>query len=522
VTHGRLRAPAQDGAVLAEPSLDQIGAVLSRNRARLAHPNLSIFGRTLADLRVQARHAALDAARGYLRAGDEPLPTISDGPLLMAGHQPELFHPGVWAKNFALNGMAKAQGGAALNLVVDNDTAKSEALRVPTPANDAVAWPHTRLIVYDRWTGEIPYEEHAVADEGLFASFPDRVEEAMRGWGFKPLVATYWAEVSRQRTRTRLLGERIAAARRRLEQAWGCHNLEVPVSRICSSEPFALFACHILADLPRFHAIHNEAVHEYRRRNGIRSRTHPVPDLASDGDWLEAPFWGWRTAQPRRGRLLVRRVGGRIELRAGADEWPSIPLDGLADRWVDLQDQGFKIRSRALTNTLYARILLADLFVHGIGGAKYDELTDVIIQRFFPLEPPEFVVLSATRLLPVPVFDAHHEDVCRLGRRLRDLEYNPQRFLKGDLADQRRAWIVREPTGSQQRRDRFHAIRELTARMRPELEAEIAQTKNRLEETKQMLAANAVLRRRDYASCLFPDESLRPFVTQFLHNEVSG
>jgi hypothetical protein len=220
--------------------------------------------------------------------------------------------------------------------------------------------------------------------------------------------------------------------------------------------------------------------------------------------------------QPRRGRLLSRRVGGRIELRAGADDWPPIPLDGVTDRWIDLQEQGFKIRSRALTNTLYARLFLADLFVHGIGGAKYDELTDVIIRRFFGMEPPEFVVLSATRLLPAPVFDVHPEDVCRLGRRLRDLEYNPQRFLKGNLADQRRAWIVREPTDVRQRRERFQAIRELTTRMRPELEADIAETRKKLEEVRRMLEANAVLRRRDYAFCLFPEESLRPFVTQFL------
>ena len=32
--------------------------------------------------------------------------------------------------------------------------------------------------------------------------------------------------------------------------------------------------------------------------------------------------------------------------------------------------------------------VLSDLFIHGIGGAKYDELTDEIIRRFFGIEPP--------------------------------------------------------------------------------------------------------------------------------------
>ena len=44
-----------------------------------------------------------------------------------------------------------------------------------------------------------------------------------------------------------------------------------------------------------------------------------------------------------------------------------------------LNGQGIKLRSRALVTTLFARLLLSDLFMHGI-GAKYDELTDVLVE----------------------------------------------------------------------------------------------------------------------------------------------
>ena len=50
------------------------------------------------------------------------MPDASADSLLLAGHQPELFHPGVWVKNFALNGLARRHGATPLNLVVDNDT----------------------------------------------------------------------------------------------------------------------------------------------------------------------------------------------------------------------------------------------------------------------------------------------------------------------------------------------------------------------------------------------------------------
>ena len=60
-----------------------------------------------------------------------------------------------------------------------------------------------------------------------------------------------------------------------------------------------------------------------------------------------------------------------------------------------------KIRSRALITTLWARLALGDLFLHGIGGAKYDQVTDRLIERFFGLQPPGIMVLSATLHLPV-------------------------------------------------------------------------------------------------------------------------
>ena len=108
------------------------------------------------------------------------------------------------------------------------------------------------------------------------------------------MLADFWTLVRREARRTPLLGECFAAARRTYERRWGCHNLELPVSVLCRTEPFAWFAAHLLAELPRFHAVYNDSVHAYRRRHGIRSRNHPVPDLAAEDDWLEAPFWGWR------------------------------------------------------------------------------------------------------------------------------------------------------------------------------------------------------------------------------------
>jgi len=59
---------------------------------------------------------------------------------------------------------------------------------------------------------------------------------------------------------------------------------------------------------------------------------------------------------------------------------------------------------RALTLTLFARLILGDFFIHGIGGGKYDEVTDQIIRDYFGIDPPAFQVVSGTLHLPFPKF----------------------------------------------------------------------------------------------------------------------
>jgi hypothetical protein len=461
-------------------------------------------------------------------------PSLASASFLLAGHQPELFHPGVWIKNFALNGLARRHGAVPLNLVVDNDTAKAPLLLVPPPLEELTAGAGARnplVLPFDLQTPEVPYEERRVQDEALLASLPERAAPLFCRWPFQPLLPSFWQAVLRQTTQTDLLGERFVRARRAVERAWGCHNLEVPLSSICQTQPFAWFACHLVTNLERFHAVHNSCLEEYRRLYGIRSRSHPVPDLASEGDWREAPFWAWRPGQSRRGRLMARTQEGRIELRVGGEAWPALPLPGQGNArqavaaWQGLEAQGYKIRTRALTTTLYARLFLADLFIHGIGGAKYDEVTDEIIRRFYEAEPPDYLVLTATVRLPLPTLPVTAEKCRRLAWEQRDLYWNPQRHLpEGELSNPRarelvatkEALIARQPHEARGREERYHRLRETTERLRLFMEEKLRRIDAAERICRREVAANAVLSRRDYAFCLYPESSLRPFFARFL------
>src|SRR5258706_11753660 len=88
----RLRAPAEDQRALIDPPRAEIPALVARNQAAAKDwDRLSGYPLTL--LREQARSAWL------LRHWGED---IRARPLIATGHQPTLYHPGVWFKNFLL------------------------------------------------------------------------------------------------------------------------------------------------------------------------------------------------------------------------------------------------------------------------------------------------------------------------------------------------------------------------------------------------------------------------------------
>jgi hypothetical protein len=269
-----------------------------------------------------------------------------------------------------------------------------------------------------------------------------------------------------------------------------------------------------------FHDTYNEVVRAYRREHGIRSRNHPVPDLAVEGDWLEAPFWAWRSGQTRRSRLFVKRTRDTWTLRLGASEGPQLPAaqpERAVEAWRALEAQGVKIRSRALTTTLFARLFLADLFIHGIGGGIYDELTDLILESYFALPAPAFLVLSATILLPLPRYPEASAVWRRCRRELRDLTYKPEQFLAlpdpsaeiQALVSAKQDWIRRDGATHPARIERFRHLQALNARLRPWVQPQVTRVQAKLAELRRQQQWDAVAARRDYAFCLYPAEKLR-------------
>ncbi|HEY3245424.1 MAG TPA: hypothetical protein VGM03_18945, partial [Phycisphaerae bacterium] len=166
----------------------------------------------------------------------------------------------------------------------------------------------------------------------------------------------------------------------------------------------------------------------------------------------------------------------------------------------------------------------ADLFVHGIGGAKYDVITDGLMRRYYGFEPPEIACVSATLRLDLPVPAVDEGDLRRAQYQLRDLRWNPQRHLHGDgpLRDwvgQRQQAVdeaerLRTSAADQHERRRavFNRIREINTRMLALCPGELQAAQDTVDEIQAACRTAALARDREFFFALFAPDALHLLV----------
>lgn len=511
IEYRRFRAPQADGERMLDPPWDAWPALV---RGARSQPTALPDG--WPD-RATARSELLTLATQYTLAYRDVRSPPSTDAIVMSGHQPRLFHPGVWLKNFLLDRVARVTGATAINLVVDNDLGGSASIRVPA---GSVAEPRQETVAYDESTAEIPWEERGIRDDSTLHSFGERALSAMAPFPFTPLLRSWWPQVLERARAERNLGRCIASARHRLEADWGVETLEVPLSQVCNTRSFRQFLGQLLDDAECFARHYNEQLATYRRIHKIRSRSHPVPALErTDDGWQELPLWVWTRDDSRRRRLFVQSGSTAWRLAdRHRGEW-SIPRGGASgsssavDALSACAARGVRIRPRALLTTMYSRLVLSDLFLHGIGGGKYDQLTDAIARAWIGAAPPRFVVATATTRLPIPHRVTTEDAVRAVDRALRRIQYNPDKLLEDRddlraLLEERARWIAESPAAGRGA-ERHAAIGRLNARLRETLAPLEQQLETRRAQLLEALRAERVLSSREYAFCLFPESALR-------------
>ena len=115
--HQRIVPPEGHGEVLCDPPYAAWADIVTANRRASAGWPEAMRAR-----RDAARQELLVLARQWTEAlGVTALGGPDDAPIVMTGHQPELYHPGVWVKVFLLDRLARETGATGVDLVVAGD-----------------------------------------------------------------------------------------------------------------------------------------------------------------------------------------------------------------------------------------------------------------------------------------------------------------------------------------------------------------------------------------------------------------
>lgn len=379
-TYADWKAPKTDEAHLLWPAAGELLEQTRTNTEQLdSLDSILIQNMPLTDLRRATRSAiGLD-----LR------------PVIGTGHQIEMYHPGVWVKNIVIDEVAKQVGGRAIHVAVDTDTPKHLQLK----------WPdHSHLMSDDPQIIEGAWSSLVAAPS---PGHLDRIERVFdhdaKDWAFKPAIHPFFAGFRASQADT--LGESILTGAKALDETLGLDVSFVTASRLIATDGYLAFLHHVASDIERFAKHYNAALAAYRKEAGITTDSRPMPDLKVTDAMIELPFWLDDLDLQQRTRAVVVKIDGGWALAGAADDPFVFDPDLDAPEAIGalrgyLKEHRLRLSPRALTLTMFMRLLLVDQFIHGIGGARYDQVTDRIIHTYFAVDPPAFSVATATLYFP--------------------------------------------------------------------------------------------------------------------------
>lgn len=529
-----LAAPVTDGDVVVWPGGVAPASIARRNQDMLAATDVMLLERPLRHWRQVAR---------------------GDRPVILAGHQPEFIHPGVWAKHPAVRRVAELVDGVARYLLVDSDV----------PHQLVLAWPADDQGRLRRAWAPAPgsavglaFERYPAVPADTWRAFFDAIPQNSPT-ALSPFADAFIQAGPATDGRAADYVSRWIAGIRAVETELGMQSPEyLSVAGIFSgrseiSPAAAAFTAHLLLTAERFAVAYNDALAAYRRRRGLRGRQHPIPDLHTNTYVIELPFWIVSAGSPRKRLFVSRPSGGKVLLYAASDrdltdsnvnrsgeqwqpiaEFPIAKLREVPESLLQPSEGAFGIRPRALALTLFARLVVSDLFIHGIGGAKYDQITDALIQSYFGIEPPAFACVSATLRLPLTLHDVSRSDARRARNRLRDVRFNPQRYLDGSpddrtaalledraaairVSDMLRAGASRDRTA---RRNAYEQIRRANQALLESSPAFDNQLRAHAMHVEAQLAHNEIAGSREWFFALQPMDRLR-MLAEHVQCEVS-
>jgi hypothetical protein len=167
---------------------------------------------------------------------------------------------------------------------------------------------------------------------------------------------------------------------------------------------------------------------------------------------------------------------------------------------------------RALLMTGLLRWAYCDLFIHGMGGANYDRITERWFRQWLGVDLAPSVMITADLRLPLEGADISSADVANARWRAHHVRHDPT--MGGDTAAaERKQDLVRRIAGRRERGEHpieeYRTLQTLLAEYRVHHAAALNAASAEAERAARLLSGRKIASDRTWAFPLYSDEALR-------------
>jgi hypothetical protein len=509
-----LTVPEEKNTIFVSPDFSSWPSLLLEN---------TLILQKLPDL-LKARRELLNIAEDYTRTITQT--SFSKGAIkniIVTGHQAIWHHCGVLAKNLVTAGFAENIDGCGVHLVLDHDICDT-AMVFPQTDNRSI-W-YLDKIAIECQQNSLPLELRPPPPQEKIEKLINTITHLRPNQFCGNIWVEYLKGKSGRIPPFQNIADFITCFQSMLNFALGFNMMYLPVSQLSESNAFLNFAASIIADSPNFVRSYNNAVSRHIDEKKIHS-SETIRLLTADysENLVELPFWLLSPDGKRMPLYVKIDKPDKIRIGTASADLSELELLCLSDTAEKLKYtlKRFKhrLRPKAVTLTLFTRLFLADWFVHGIGGALYENITDHILEEYYKIRGISFGISTATMTLPL--FERHDspiESIAGLKQYLRNVKHNPERFIGDPSSDKEpvKSLIAYKKRLIQIAKDRklspetkktaFNSILSVNEKLAKYADETIRSFEKRMKSAQNRMQSDQVLNYREYFFGLFPEEVL--------------
>ncbi len=411
--------------------------------------------------------------------------------LIATGHQAQLWHPGILAKDITLDLAAERFDAQRLHLVVDQDANEAWRLDMPYVDGDALKV-RSALLADQKQNVSTGFQPPAEVDQ---------VRERLTGLESSLLGVLDEALIDMPKCES--LAEQIAVVLARLKRPYAGDVPVMMVSDLAGWDVYESVVSRMIADAHRCATIYNQAVADTPQAG--------LTAMVVGREFVELPLWAVTWNQPRR--------------RAFVDLADTTPMF-VYDDGEPIDRSTATLLPRALLLTAVMRSHVCDLFIHGTGGLVYDKVTEAWWRDWAgeALAPMAGVTADLFLDLGAPVTGRAALD--RAVWRCHHLPHNLDRALglDGEAVRRKRELLAHMDDDRKRSRRRaafteLHQINRSISESHPEA---ITSAQRELDLARAGVRNAGVARRRDWCFALYPPGSLRGLRGTLAHEPAAS